>query len=271
MTSNQLEISQINVFPIKSLAGFSQQRAQLTDRGLQYDRRWMLVDEAGKFLSQREYPQLALLQVELHSDCLLVQHQQKPQNAIEIPLVTQCPASQTVSIWEDQCQACSVSSDIDRWFSAVLQMPCRLVFMPEPTQRLVDADYRTADQIVSFADGFPYLIIGQASLDDLNKRLAAPVSMRRFRTNFVFSGEPPFIEDQWQKIRMGTVVFRVAKPCPRCTMTTVDPDTGVKEIEPLKTLASYRKDESGGVMFGQNLLHETIGEVAVGMQIEVLE
>ncbi len=271
MTSNQFEISQINIFPIKSLAGFSQQRAQLTDRGLQYDRRWMLVDEAGKFLSQREHPQLALLHVEMHEDYLLVTQQRKPRGSIEIPLVASGVASQTVSIWNDHCLACSVSSEIDRWFSAALRMPCRLVFMPEPTQRLVDADYRTADQIVSFADGFPYLIIGQASLDDLNQRLAEPVSMRRFRTNFVFSGEPPFIEDQWQKIRMGTVVFQVAKPCPRCTMTTVDPDTGVKEIEPLKTLASYRKDESGGVMFGQNLLHETIGEVAVGMQIEVLE
>ncbi len=270
MKTSQFEISQINVFPIKSLPGFSLPSAQVTDRGLRYDRRWMLIDDTGNFLSQREHPQLALLKVELHTEYLLVQHQQKPQGTIEIPLITPGDSTQNVSIWKDHCQAIFISEEIDRWFSAALQMSCRLVYMPDQTRRLVDADYRTDDQIVSFADGFPYLIIGQSSLDDLNQRLASPVSMRRFRTNFVFSGKPAFVEDQWRKIRVGSVVFRVTKPCPRCTMTTVDPETGIKELEPLQTLATYRKDDSS-VMFGQNLMHESMGEVAVGMEIEVLE
>ncbi len=268
---SEFRLSQINVFPVKSLGGISQNSACLTRRGLRWDRRWMLVDAKGQFLTQREFPQLCFLQVILQPDHLLVEDRRSPSSALKVPLQQAEAARRDVQVWKSRCRAETFSPQVDRWFQRVLSIECQLVYMPEDEVRSVEPDFQQDDDIVSFADGFPCLIIGEASLLDLNQRLPTPVTMDRFRTNFVFSGGKPFAEDRWKSIWIGEVEFRVVKPCPRCLVTTIDPQTGESGVEPLRTLASYRRHESGGVMFGQNLVPRNLGEVAVGMPIEVLD
>jgi len=267
---NELTLTQINVFPVKSLGGISQASARVTQRGLEFDRRWMLVDEQGQFITQREYPKLAMLQTRQQSNHFEVSHKHDSAISTQIPRQITTGEPLTVTIWKDQCLGLVAPSELNEWFSERLGNACQLVYMPEQSKRLVDQDYREGTEVVSFADGFPCLLIGQASLDDLNGRMVEPVGMDRFRTNLVFQGGAAFVEDQWRELVMGDVRFRVVKPCPRCTMTTVDPSTGIKQVEPLKTLATYRRDESGGVMFGQNLIPLNTGEIHVGMPIEVV-
>jgi uncharacterized protein YcbX len=267
--SADFQLDEINIYPIKSLGGVRLDEARLTGRGLQHDRRWMLVDPTGQFLTQRECPAMARLQVILHRDQLVVQPRHHPAPSLKVPLK---PASRTripVRIWKHECLAESFPAPVDDWFSRHLQRPCRLVYMPDDVYRPVDSPWGKPGELVSFADGFPCLIIGRPSLQDLNRRLSQPVAMDRFRTNFVFSGGPPGSEDSWQRIRIGDVIFRVVKPCSRCVITTLDPQTGQFGDEPLRTLASYRR-QTGGVMFGQNLIHESVGRLATGMNIEVL-
>ena len=264
------ELSEINLFPIKSLGGLSVASATLTDRGLRYDRRWMLVDEEGGFLTQRDNPELALFSTSMQGADIRVTSRNGSARELVIPRALPSGEECEVAIWKDQCVALQAPNEFSQWFSQELKRDCRLVYMPEHCQRRVDQDYRQADERVSFADGFPCLIIGQASLDDLNGRLTEPVGMDRFRTNLVFQGGPGFVEDQWQEIMIGEVRFRVVKPCPRCTMTTVDPTTGIKQVEPLRTLATFRKEPDGGVMFGQNLIPLNTGEIQVGMPLEIV-
>jgi uncharacterized protein YcbX len=147
----------------------------------------------------------------------------------------------------------------------------RLVFMPDASRRQVNQNYAPSpDDVVGFADGYPFLLISEASLKDLNQRLNAPVPMNRFRPNLVISGCLPYEEDTWKWIRIGEVRFKVAKPCARCIVTTVDQSTGEKGVEPFQTLAAYRKQEKG-IMFGQNLIHTTQGVLSIGQTVEVLE
>jgi len=270
-----IELTQINVYPIKSLGGIRLNQANLTDRGLELDRRWMLVNADGKFLTQRDHPELALLGVSVQESQLVVSHKQDRDQAISIPMnplaSKDIGSSIRVVIWQNICEATVYPAHVNQWFSNYLSQDCRLVFMPEGTHRPVDPDHSRPGDVVSFADGFPYLIIGESSLDELNSRLASPISMDRFRSNLVFRGGPAFTEDTWRRICIGSAEFQVAKPCPRCVMTTVDPETAETGVEPLRTLATYRRDETGGVMFGQNLLHAGQGTLQTGMKIEVLE
>ncbi len=266
MDGRVFRLSQINVFPIKSLGVVRLSQAQITPQGLANDRRWMLVDQQGRFISQRECSQLSQFKVSLGDDTIDVQHR---SDRIQLPAQLDSGQQIEVSIWSDQCAGFLADDDVNDWFSEQLSLNCRLVYMGAKHQRLVDPNFSVGDDLVSFADGFPHLIIGESSLQDLNQRLPQPVSMDRFRTNFVFTGGDAYAEDGWRKIRIGETVMRVVKPCARCTLTTADPETGEKGKEPLRTLASYRSID-GGVMFGQNLLHESLGQVAVGDRIQVM-
>lgn len=174
-----------------------------------------------------------------------------------------------VNIWDDTCTAELVSSVADNWFSEILNVKCRLVRMPESTKRLVDRKYSSEEKSVSFADGYPFLIIGQASLDDLNKKLRQPLPIDRFRPNFVFTGGEPFEEDNWKKFKIGEVVFTALKPCARCMITTIDQDSSEKGFEPLTTLASYRKKDSK-VLFGMNLICNSTGTINLENEITFL-
>lgn len=262
-------LTEINIYPIKSLGGVSLQASPIDDRGLRYDRRWMLVDASGEFLSQRQHAIMALLQVQVEEQGLLVTHKQNLHAPLSIPFEPQADRVIQAAVWDDTCEAVEVSEEANAWFSDVLQMPARLVFMPQATQRMVDDRYAHNSEIVSFADGYPFLMIGQASLDNINARLAAPIPMNRFRPNLVFSGGTPFEEDTWSEFRVGEAAFRAAKPCARCTVVTIDQETGLKSAEPLKTLADFRQ-RNNKIMVGQNLVHTKGGTLHVGDTLEVL-
>ncbi len=262
-----LTISALYIYPIKSLGGISLTTANLTDRGFQYDRNWMLVDGNNQFLTQREFPQMTLLQTSLHEDGLVVRHKHTG-DSINIPFQPTGDLC-TVTVWDDTCQAQYVSPLADQWFSRVLSIPCRLVYMPESTRRKVDPNYAHGDEITSFSDGFPLLMIGQASLDDLNSRLSEPLTMERFRPNVVFTGGTPFQEDEMAEFTIADILFYGVKPCARCVITTIDLLTGEKGKEPLRTLSTYRRDNNK-LYFGQNLLYDRQGQVTVGDTIRIL-
>lgn len=248
-------LTDIRVYPVKSMAGISLQEAKVELRGLQYDRRWMLVDDAGQFLSQREIPELALLQPELHGNMLKIRHKHKIGLEWLIPLQPETSAMQKlrVQIWSDQCSGLLLPDATHEWFSDVLGKQVRLVYMPNTTRRRADGRYAPKGQYVSFADGFPFLVISEASLADLNERLSVPVPMNRFRPNFVVSGCSPYEEDTWGDFKIGEIPFRAVKPCGRCIMVTADQESGDRAAEPLKTLSGYRKF-GNKVCFGQNVI-----------------
>jgi uncharacterized protein YcbX len=162
-----------------------------------------------------------------------------------------------------------VSEDAAEWFSEFLGISCKLVAMTERSIRPVAKEYAVNNDVVSFADGYPFLLISEATLDDLNSRLATPVPMKRFRPNLVVKGCEPFAEDTWKEIQIGDAKFYVVKPCARCTIPTVDIETGEKGVEPLRTLATYRNFENK-VLFGQNLLPASNGTLSVGDAIQII-
>jgi len=265
-----LKISGLFVYPIKSLGGIALDKAQVLSRGLEHDRRWMLVDENNRFLSQRELSQMALLQVELADVGLTVRHQLEPETSVFIPFLFDAKETAECSIWDDKVLAEFVDAEIDAWFTDMLQIKCRLVYMPATTFRQVDQDYAQPDQIASFADAFPFLMIGQASLDELNSRLSEPVLINRFRPNIVFSGGEAFQEDQMQHFKINSISFYGVKPCARCQVITIDQENGIAGKEPLKTLSDYRK-KNNKVYFGQNLVHKGEGIISIGDEIYIKE
>lgn len=261
-----LRLSEIWIYPIKSLGGISLDKVRVMPKGLQFDRRWMLIDDQGTFLSQRTLPRLALLKLDFHHDHLQVSYGDQnialhtsAQNFSE-PLIA--------NVWNDAVTVYEVSPQHSRWFSDVLQLNCRLVYFPEENPRPVDADYRIKDEHVSLADAFPFLIIGQSSLEDLNSRLREPLPMNRFRPNFVISGGNPFAEDTWRNFSIGSNEFTAVKPCARCIMTTVNQDTAQRGTEPLKTLATYRATNNK-ILFGQNVIATRATEIKVGDPVSI--
>ena len=243
--------------------------AVVEERGFRNDRRLMLVDSTGKFLTQRDLPRMALIRPRLNGCRLFLTAPGMP--GFEMDCQTEGETIE-VTVWSDTCRAVDQGRAAAEWFSDFLHISCRLVWFPDDFTRSVDSAFAAApgDQ-VAFADGYPFLLISQASLDDLNGRLPAPVAMKRFRPNIIVAGGEPYQEDRWRKIRIGSVAFSVVKPCSRCVIPTIDPETAKKAKEPLKTLSRYRKSADGKILFGQNLIHQSYGSIRVGDRIEVLE
>ena len=173
-----------------------------------------------------------------------------------------------VHIWKDVVVANPAAPEVHAWFSTYLGLACRLVFMRNESQRVVDPAFGSG--IVSFADGYPLLLTSVASLHALNARMEHPVEMTRFRPNIVVTATEPFAEDGWRRIRVGRVSFRVVKPCTRCVVATIDQETAEQGKEPLRTLARFRK-RGANVYFGQNLIPEGTGDICVGDALVVLE
>ena len=266
-----MRVSEINIYPIKSLKGITLQEAAVEERGFRFDRRWMLVDGNNRFLTQREFPVMARIEVSVGPDSLEVK---LDGSGVSIPFdVPSNGGPKRVRIWASLVKAEFYSSRIDQWFSDALGIKCRLAAMTNVSKRLVSPLYavRKFKDTVSFADGYPFLLIGQASLDDLNSRLERKVPMNRFRPNIVVEGCKAFAEDDWKQIQIGSHIFHVVKPCARCVMPTIDQAAGEKTgVEPLKTRASYRT-KRGKVLFGQNLIADTSGGmVRVGDEVKVL-
>ncbi len=275
-----MTISALYLYPVKSLGGIAVNEAVVDAKGFRHDRRFMLVDPNGVFITQRTNHHMALIDVAIDwSDALTgtlrIWHRHRPTDVLTMPLEPDTTGLPTlpVSIWDSEnVPAVRVSPDADRWFTNVLGKPCHLVFMPDSTRRTVDPAYaRHANDAVSFADGYPYLLIGQASLDELNRRLPESIGIERFRPNIVVSGSSPHAEDSWTHMRVGELDLYGVKPCARCVLTTIDPATGQKGPEPLKTLATYRQWKHK-ILFGQNVLVDpnTSGTLRVGQPVAVL-
>ena len=267
----------IFIYPIKSLQGIALDRAALSDRGLAHDRRWMLVDEDGRFITQREDSMLCFFDVreDLGGFRITARSPLKHNRSILIPRELNTGSSLNVTIWSDECEAMIASEEVNVFFSDALGRSCKLVYMPPSTKRIVDTRYATEPALSAFGDGYPVLLIGTASLDDLNKRLALsgslPVDWDRFRPNIVVQTQLPFEEDRWKVFKVGEHLAAGVKLCARCVFTTIDQVTGEKSKEPLRTMASYRS-MSGKVMFGQNVIvQSSAGELCVGDAITVEE
>jgi len=264
-----LKLTEINIYPIKSTRRIALETSDVLAAGLPWDRRWMLVDVQGRFITARQHPRLAL--VETRFDGAVLRVSAAGNDVLDVPLADAARGRIGVTVWKDSLEAPCVSAEADAWFSAYLGFACRLVRMTDDVVRPVNPVYGLAGDRVSFADGFPLLVISEASLDDLNRRLARPVSMRRFRPNLVVSGCEPYAEDRWRRLRVGAVEFEGVKPCSRCVFTTIDPDTGAKDpdLEPLRTLGTYRRRDTS-VFFGRNLIPRVLGRIRVGDPVEVL-
>jgi len=266
-----MHLSSLYRFPLKSAAGESLQRCASDSLGLLGDRRWMVVAAGtGRFLTQRVLPRMALLQAHWQGDTALkLAAPGMPELLVRVP---DDKTMRCVQVWSANPVVPDAGETAAAWLSDFLGQACRLVYLPEDDGIQVDLDYARLGERTAFSDGFPFLLIGQASLDDLARRVGRPLEMLRFRPNLVVSGAEPYAEDGWKRIRIGQLTFRVVKPCSRCVIPTLDPATGERapDREPLNTLLSYRKGP-GGVFFGQNLIAEGRGELELGMPVEPLE
>jgi uncharacterized protein len=261
-----ITLAGLTVYPIKSTRGIPVEAWEVDDFGLQYDRRFMVVDQSGEFLSQRSHPRLALVAPSIRGDVLQVDA--PGMGPLQLPLEPSPSVATRVTVWADTCDATWMGEPAARWFSEFLGDFCSLVYMSGETIRPADAAYAPVGSRVSFADGFPFLLISEESLADLNRRLAEPLPMNRFRPNLVVAGTQPYGEDRWERIQIGEVGLRVVKPCDRCVVTTTDQTTTVRGREPLRTLARYR-NIGGKVLFGQNVVHEGGGRLRVGDRVLV--
>lgn len=265
-----INLTDIYIYPIKSFGGIRVNESLVLKPGLEHDRRWMLVDASGNFLTQRTFPKMATLSVEWNDGEFQIKDKHNPTDKISLPVVPQRKLSKKVRIWDDEVIAYLVDPAISKWIQQKLQIPCELVHMPESVTRPIEQKYAISDESVSFADAMPFLLISQASLDELNRRLKHQVAMDRFRPNLVVSGTDPFEEDQWDVIKVGSVRFKIVKPCARCIMTTVEQETGKIGKEPLLTLSRFRK-EGNKIYFGQNMIPLDKGMIRQDGAVEVIK
>jgi len=263
----ELIVSSLSIYPVKSCREVAQNSSYVESFGLRNDRRWMVVDEQGVMLTQRKISKMCLIQPELTASGLILNS--STMNPLPINIPTQNKKC-SVKVWADQCQAFDAGDEAATWLSHVLEKKCRLVYFPEDEIRQVDLAYANKGDKTAFSDGFPLLIISQGSLDDLNQRLSSPISMNRFRPNIVIDGCEPFAEDEWKKIRIGDIMFRIVKPCSRCVIPSINIDTAEREEEPIKTLLSYRKRDKK-IFFGQNVIAESNGQIDIGMKVEIID
>ena len=263
----EVHLSGLYVYPIKSAGGIYLETWEVDERGLRHDRRWMLVDEADRFMSQRRYARMALIGVRIEPDHLVVEAPEMPP--LDVPFQPPDDKPRLARVWSDLVEVVRVGDKADRWFGDFLGVRCDLVYLQDGSIRPVDPAYAMTGDLVGLADGFPFLLTSEASLADLNARLESPLPMNRFRPNLVVQGSEAFAEDGWGLIRIGSITLRVVKPCARCLITTVDQRTATTGKEPLRTLAQFRR-AGEGVLFGQNLIHDDRGTLRVGDPVRLL-
>lgn len=262
-----MTLDKIIIYPIKSLGGVNLVQSNCKFEGLEHDRRMMLVDKNGKFISQREIPEMALLKTEVSNHGINVFHVHKHEEKIHIPFDFEVLTTNQVQVWNHQFQAGYASPDISEWFSDILHEEIYLAKQTNDSNRnksLIKAPGKTP---LSMADGYPYLVLSSSSLDDLNSKLDKPVQFDRFRPNIIVSNEIPYEEEEWDKFNLGSTTFRMIKPCARCIMITIDQNSGEKLVEPLKTLSTYKK-RGNNVYFGMNAVVLSEGTIHVGDQLK---
>ena len=258
-----MRIERLFVHPVKSCAGIAVPEARVTARGLEHDRRWMVTDGEGTFLTQRELPEMALVRVAIHDERLVVARDGLPR--LPLPFVHDDGERVVVTVWDDRVRAVA-HEEGSAWFSRALGRDVRLVCMPDDVRRPVEAKHARAGDVVSFADAFPLLVVNQASL----AALGDGVDARRFRPNVVVGGAPAWAEDDWRALRAGELTLRTPKPCARCTIPGIDPDSAAITKEPLPTLARMRTRDHR-LLFGINAIPDGEGTLRVGDPVAAVD
>ena len=263
-----ITVASLIYYPVKACRGVETDATNVERMGLEGDRRMMVVTPEGRFLTQREYPKLALVTPSISNEKLTISA--PGMDSLTTPILKSGPPF-LVDIWRSKgVQAVDQGKLVGEWFSEWLEADVRLVHFADGYTRRLDEQYAVnQDDHTGFADGYPILLASEESLEDLNARLEWPVPMNRFRPNLVVRGCEPFAEDTWNRICIGEVEMAVVKPCARCMVTTIDKETLGKSKEPLKTLATFRRQD-GGAMFGQNVIPLNEGKLRLGMNVEVL-
>ena len=266
-----MHIEDILIYPVKALRGGSHEDAQVEPWGLRGDRCWMVVDANGRFITQRDIGRMALIQAVNSGAGIILATRAGAR--IEVTRPDQAAETILVTLWKDTVPAQVADAAANGWASEALGVACRLVYLADKAARRINPAFASDRQSVSFADGFPVLLASSTSMADLNTRLPAPIIIGRFRPNLVVAGAAPWEEDEWRAVRIGAVIFDVVKPCDRCIVTTIDPETGEQpdRLEPLRTLGTFRRDVNGHVMFGQNLIPRRPGQIRVGDSVQVIE
>jgi len=274
----RIQLASIHIYPMKAGRAVDLQQSLVEPWGLAGDRRWLLVDEDSRFVSQREEPSLARVTVAAQpaARMISVSSPGAPSGQIAVPAAD--AELLKVTVWGSVLMAAEAGAVADAWFSAYLGRPVRLVYLDDPTRRAVDPEFGQDGDVVSFADGYPVLLTSTGSLAELGQWLAddggQPVPMTRFRPNVVVTGARPWDEDHWHRVRIGAVTFRVAKPCGRCVVTTTDQVTGQRGSQPLKMLARHRRFGKQ-LVFGQNMIPDQLpaggGVIRVGDRVEILD
>lgn len=258
-------VSELYIYPLKSGRGLSLPHVNYNARGPALDRQWMVINSKNRFLTQRQKAHMCLIETSIADDALILNAPGMEELSLSF-----YESEIDVTVWQDNVTALDCGSKAASWISRYLETSdCRIVIMPESTKRLVDENYATQQQTVSFADGFPSLIISQASLDDFNQKIDTPISMINFRPNIVISDCAPYAEDNWKELRINGIQFSLVKPCSRCIMPSINPETGAKQMEVLHALNKYRRKDKA-TYFGQNALHNTSGIINVGDKVEII-
>jgi uncharacterized protein YcbX len=266
-----MKVAALACYPVKSLRGHSLQRATIDRIGIAGDRRWAVVNHGGRFQTQRELPAMATIDVLRRPGGITLVHCE--HGRFDVPVPDARAEARDITVWRDRVPVRMASAGADTFVSAVLGRPLRLAFLDNPEARPIDPAFATGGEAVNLSDGFPLLVTTRESLDDLNRRLANPLQMRRFRPNIVIEGGEAWAEDRWRRLRIGDLELRIVKPCARCSITTLDPLTGTRRYgdEPLTTLRGFHRAGNGGIIFGQNAIPADAGEIAVGDAVELLE
>jgi uncharacterized protein len=262
-----LKITQLFIYPIKSLGGISLKESEVTLCGLNYDRRWMLVDADGKFLTQRTDAGMALFTTAFTNKGISVTFE---QDTIVIPFNVETQNVLQVQIWDNQTTAIEVSETMSSWFSKNLNLHCKLVYLPDNALVQVDMRYAENGDVTSLSDGYPSLFVSEQSLTNLNEKLETPIGFDRFRPNVVFEGNYPHHEDDLTDFKINGIPFKGAKKCARCVVTTINQTNGTAGKEPLKTLSTYRT-QNNKIYFGMNVLHKGTGKIQVGDFINIAQ
>lgn len=263
-----IEVSELHIYPIKSCAGIQLRGVRFDDRGAQYDRRWMLVDDSGEMITQRTHPRCILARPSMLPTALQIEGPSLPP--LKLPLTASGKRRRAV-IWQHETEALDQGDEAAEWFTELLGSPARLVRWADDQVRTVSKRHSDLDSQIAFCDGYPVLLISEASLRDLNDRLeqGQRLTMARFRPNIVVKNCLPYAEDEWAELHIGSLGVTLVKPCDRCSIPTVDPQTGIAgAVNPLKTLATYRRQGST-VVFGQNGIHHGFGMLRVGDPVEI--
>jgi len=266
-----IKVKSLHIYPIKALAGIQLDEVEITSRGLKHDRRWVLIDKQNKFISQREYPQLALLHPQIGANEMTIIDKSGKMSKLRFSLAEPNSIEEEVTVWDDRMPVKEVSQETNLWFSQFMEMDVRLMYMHEDSIRQADQRYAIkASDKVSFADGYPVLIVSEASMEFLNAKLEETLSIDRFRGNIIVSGSTPHEEDTWREIKIGQQQLFGVKPCARCQVTTIDPETATYGKEPLKTLSNYRRLDHK-ILFGENFIPGNESTIRIGDEIEVFE